>query len=160
MRCQLLTVCLQLTDTAGDSGGFCVVPGSHKSNFPIPPSLADFSPEFQEHVVQPAPQAGDVMIFTESVLHGTLPWTSDWQRRTVVYRFAPAGSAYGRGYLPEWPVAAREGMTEAQLAVMEAPYHPRMDRPYLSNDGECSTGRPREQFKIDFDKQVFGARYF
>ena len=44
-----------------------------------------------------AAQAGDALIFTEAVLHGTLPWMSEEERRTVIYRFAPAGTAYGRG---------------------------------------------------------------
>lgn len=43
MRNQLLTVVLQLTDVHAGDGGFCVVPGSHKSNFPIPPALADIA---------------------------------------------------------------------------------------------------------------------
>lgn len=36
MHNQLLTVCLQLTDTEPGDGGFCIVPGSHKANFPVP----------------------------------------------------------------------------------------------------------------------------
>ena len=52
----------------------------------------------------------------------------------MIYRFAPATSAYGRGYHP-WPEKYTEGMTDAQRAVMEAPYHPRMNRPYIGPDG-------------------------
>lgn len=46
MRNQLLTVCMQLKDAGPGDGGFCVVPGSHKSNFPVPPAMAgtNFSP--------------------------------------------------------------------------------------------------------------------
>lgn len=40
MRNQLLTVCLQLSHAAPGDGGFCVVPGSHKANFPVPPVFA------------------------------------------------------------------------------------------------------------------------
>ena len=39
MRNQLLTVCMQLSDAPAGAGGFCAVPGSHKSNFPIPPEV-------------------------------------------------------------------------------------------------------------------------
>ena len=113
------------------------MPGSHKANFPVPPALADLAdPELNEHVVQPAIHLGDVLVFSEATLHGTLPWTAEHQRRTVIYRFAPAGSAYGRGYLPDWPEEALEGMSDAQKAVLEPPYHPRMNRPY-----ECADGR-------------------
>lgn len=158
MRTALLTVCMQLTDTGPRDGGFCVVPGSHKANFPTPPGLADCT-EHAEHVQQPAPQAGDALIFTEAVLHGTLPWMSEEERRTVIYRFAPAGTAYGRGYMP-WPEASFEGATDAQKAVLEPPYHPRMNRPYLTSKAECREAKKRESFKIEFDEKVFGSRYF
>eukprot|EP00930_Biecheleria_cincta_P075984 TRINITY_DN63189_c0_g1_i1.p1 TRINITY_DN63189_c0_g1~~TRINITY_DN63189_c0_g1_i1.p1 ORF type:complete len:377 (+),score=58.68 TRINITY_DN63189_c0_g1_i1:27-1133(+) len=161
MRNQLLTVCMQLRDAGPEDGGFCVVPGSHKSNFPVPPALADVSDEdLAEHVRQPAIASGDVLVFTEAVLHGTLPWTADHQRRTVIYRFAPPGSAYGRGYHPQWPAAMLEGMTPAQLAVMEAPYHPRMNRVYVDGDGNAKDAKPREPWKVEFDEKVFGNRYF
>lgn len=161
MRNQLLTVCMQLADAGPTDGGFCVVPGSHKSNFPVPPAIADLGePHLAEHVRQPVIDKGDVLIFTEAVLHGTLPWAADHQRRTVIYRFAPPGSAYGRGWLPEWPPEMLDGMTPAQLAVMEAPYHPRMNRPYVNAEGDCMNPKAREDFKVEFDEKVFGAKYF
>jgi ectoine hydroxylase-related dioxygenase (phytanoyl-CoA dioxygenase family) len=77
MRNQLLTVCMQLQDAGPGDGGFCVVPGSHKSNYPVPPDLADLAdPELAEFVQQPEMYPGDVLLFTEAVLHGTLPWTA------------------------------------------------------------------------------------
>jgi len=161
MRNQLLTVCMQLTDAPAGAGGFCAVPGSHKSNFSVPPALADLADEeLAEFVVQPALMAGDLLIFTEATLHGTLPWMLDHQRRTIIYRFAPAGSAYGRGYLPTWPAAALEGMTEAQRAVMEAPFHPRMNRTFVDREGQPVLPKPREAFKVEFDEKVFGTKYF
>jgi len=162
MRNQLLTVCLQLTDAPAGAGGFCVVPGSHKSNFPIPPALADLADEeLAQYVQQPPIMAGDVLVFTEAALHGTLPWTADHQRRTVIYRFAPAGSAYGRGYADGgWPAAMLDGMSDAQRAVCEPPFHPRMNRVCLDDDASPVEPRPREPWKIEFDEQVFGARYF
>ena len=160
MRNQLLTVCLQLTPAPAGAGGFCAVPGSHKSNFPIPPALADLADEeLAQYVQQPALDAGDVLIFSEATLHGTLPWTAAHQRRTVIYRFAPAGSAYGRGYV-EWPAEMLEGMSEAQRAVCAAPYHPRMNRVCLDDDGNAVEPKPREAWKIEFDERVFGRRYF
>lgn len=110
--------------------------------------------------------AGDALLFSEATLHGTLPWTAAHQRRTVIYRFAPAGSAYGRGYLAQqpqealWPEAALSGMTKAQQAVMLPPFHPRMNRPHLDADGAAVEAKPRESFKVEFDEKVFGTRYF
>ncbi|KAH8049465.1 phytanoyl-CoA dioxygenase [Aureococcus anophagefferens] len=108
----------------------------------------------------PAIMAGDVLLFSEATLHGTLPWTLDHQRRTVIYRFAPAGSAYGRGYAPEWPAAMLAGMSEAQRAVCAPPYHPRMNRTCLDEEGSAVAPKPREAWKVEFDEKVFGSRYF
>jgi hypothetical protein len=64
----------------------------------VPPDLADLAdPELASLVVQPALSPGDLLVFSEPTLHGTLPWAAEHQRRTCIYRFAPAGSAYGRG---------------------------------------------------------------
>jgi len=101
-----------------------------------------------------------VLIFTEAALHGTLPWTAEHQRRTLIYRFAPPNSAYGRGYHPQWPESFTADMTPAQLAVMEPPYALRMNRPSVSADGEVVVPRPRESFKVEFDERVFGTKYF
>jgi ectoine hydroxylase-related dioxygenase (phytanoyl-CoA dioxygenase family) len=159
IRNELLTVCVQLSDTFPGNGGFCILPGSHKSNFPVPVSLADFS-EYTEHIRQPTPCKGDVLIFTEAALHGTLPWSGDQQRRTLIYRFAPSNTAYGRGYYPQWPESFTRDMTPAQLSVMEAPYTTRMNRPTLSPEGEMITARSRESFKVEFDEKVYGSKYY
>ena len=44
----------QLGDVSLATGGFCAVPGSHKSNFPVPPALGDLADEeLNQYVVQP-----------------------------------------------------------------------------------------------------------
>lgn len=42
IRCELLAVSLFLTDVKAGDGGFCIVPGSHKSNFPCPERILAF----------------------------------------------------------------------------------------------------------------------
>lgn len=37
-----------------------------------------------------------------------------------------------------WPASWLEGLSDAQRAVLEPPYHPRLDRPVLGDDGELS----------------------
>ena len=51
-------------------------------------------------------------------------------------------------------------MSEAQLAVMQAPFHPRMNRTYVTHDGTAVTAKARESFKVEFDEKVFGTRFF
>lgn len=37
-----------------------------------------------------------------------------------------------------WPESWYEGLSDAQRAVLEPPYHPRLDRPVLGDDGELT----------------------
>lgn len=160
MYTPLLAMSLQLTDSAPGEGGFVVVRGSHKSNYPCPIEIKEYR-EHTEHSYQPAMKAGDVLLFSEALTHGTLPWTADRTRRVGLYRFSPAAVAYGRSYYPTWPKEFTEGMTPAELAVMEPPYHLRLDRPSPAEDGEnIVTHEPRAGFKKEFDKKVFGTTYF
>ena len=85
-----------------------------------------------------------VVIFTEALTHGTLPWTMPYDRRSVLYRYSPANSAYAGGRHdmdsdhragPAWPLSWYNGLTDVQRAVLEPPYHPRHQRPILGNDG-------------------------
>lgn len=111
-------------------------------------------------VTQPVLEVGDVLLFTEAALHGTLPWTAPHERRTAIYRFAPAEVAYGRGYFPSWPEKALEGMSDAQRAVMEPPYNIRMSRVVVDDNGQAVMPQPREAFKVEFDETVFGRRFY
>ena len=100
--------------------------------------------------------------------------------------------AYGRTYFDDaddsgrghWPKSFTEGMTDAELAVMLPPYHPRLDRPVLQVETEDSeataegdgkgkeessrtgTGKvaievqSRSARKKEFDREVFKTKYF
>lgn len=161
-RCTLLAASLQLTDTAAGEGGFVILPGSHKSAFKVPPGLRA-SPGGAG--VQPALAAGDVLLFSEAAAHGTLAWKGAATRRVALYRFSPATCGYGRGYVRPgssvWPEAFREGMSPAELAVLEPPYASRLDRPAPAQDGVSTVvPEPRAEFKKAFDASVFGETYF
>ena len=45
-------------------------------------------------------------------------------------------------------------MSDAQRAVMESPYHPRMNRTYVNERGEAVDAAARESFKVEFDEKV------
>ena len=83
------------------------------------------------------------MLFSEATTHGTLAWRGEEERRALIYRFAPATS--GRTRYAEnggWPESWTEGMTPAQLATLQPPYHPRLDRESVAEDG-VNVIRPR-----------------
>ena len=163
IRSALLGVNVMLTDHNPGDGGFCVVPGSHKSNFKMPPGMVD-GERYQEYITQPATKAGDVVLFSEGTVHGAMAWTPDnRQRRACLYRFAPATNVYGRSYFGHegggWPTAIYEDLNEAQRAVLEPPYANRLDRPNIESDGSV-TITTRNERKKQHDMDVFGTKYF
>eukprot|EP00040_Diaphanoeca_grandis_P009998 m.51231 g.51231 ORF g.51231 m.51231 type:complete len:348 (+) comp21414_c1_seq1:168-1211(+) len=158
----LLAMSVALSDHDEGNGGFVVVKGSHKCNFPIPTDMVH-GRDMQEHVYQPILKKGDVVFFSEATCHGSRPWTADHQRRIALYRFAPSEIAYGRSYLDQaeggWPKTFVEGCTKQQLAVLSPPYNMRLDRDYVTKDGDVSS-QTRSDAKKLFDKNVFKTDYF
>ncbi len=127
MRNGLTVATWNLTDVGPGDGGFVCVPGSHKSNFlqHMPRDVARFE-RGEDWVVQPRMAAGDVLIFTEALIHGTAAWTADHERRTFLYKYSPPHSTWARRpYDPaEFPEA-----TDRQRRLMAPPSveaHPRV----------------------------------
>lgn len=110
-----------LADEGPGDGGVAVIPGSHKANLYCPMSMKNWE-QHQNHVVEVNAKAGDAVIFTETLTHGTLPWTADHQRRAVLYKFSPGFQSYGSGaHEVSYPDYIEE-MSEEQRVVMEAPH--------------------------------------
>jgi hypothetical protein len=87
-----------LTDSRPGDGGFACIPGSHKASFPMPRDLHLRS----DVVVEVALGAGDVIIFTEALTHGTLPWQAPRQRRVLAYKYSPGSSSWSEDHrLPD-----------------------------------------------------------
>ena len=107
-----------LTDTGPAVGGFCAVPGSHKANYPCPPSIQSAHAAHDAVVVPEAP-AGSVVIFTEALTHGTAAWTAGYQRRSLLFKYSPGQQSWSKGHIaPPDGVA----LTERQALLFEPPY--------------------------------------
>jgi ectoine hydroxylase-related dioxygenase (phytanoyl-CoA dioxygenase family) len=163
IRSALMGCNVMLTDHNAGDGGFCIVPGSHKSNFKMPPGMVD-GEAHEEFIRQPTTKAGDVVLFSEGTVHGAMAWTpADRQRRVCLYRFSPATNVYGRSYFGHegggWPAAIYEDLTEAQRAVLEPPYANRLDRPNVNPDGSVEI-TTRGERKKQHDQELFGTKYF
>ena len=65
MRNGLVAVQWALVDHVAGRGGFVCVPGSHKANFPLTPQAV------QGLALEVPLEAGDVVVFTEALTHGT-----------------------------------------------------------------------------------------
>lgn len=85
----LIVVMYALEDVNPGDGGFICVPGSHKAN-------VKYHPAVDSHlVVNPSLHAGDMLIFTEALVHGTRRWTSEHRRRSLLYKYSPGYSTWG-----------------------------------------------------------------
>ena len=117
----LVSVSFELFDTFPNDGGFGCVPGSHKSNVAMPSDWRDLTkgvPDFVERI--PA-AAGDAIVFTEALTHGTLPWTVDAPRRTLFYKFSPHGSTWSADYFDPDDFRIYPDVDDRKLAILEPP---------------------------------------
>jgi len=71
MRCGLVSFQYQLSNLNPGDGGLCLISHSHKANFPCAADLLTW-PANQELTFQTVAEAGDLIIFDEATIHGTL----------------------------------------------------------------------------------------
>eukprot|EP01043_Picozoa_sp_COSAG02_P049112 COSAG02_NODE_4902_length_4849_cov_8.392280_2_plen_355_part_00 len=109
-----VTAVYELVDVGPGDGGFCCVPGSHRPDFRWPNGMDISTRDKQQHgwrkplggawlpeigVRRVEAKAGQCIVFSEKLLHATVPWTGATQRRTVFYKYAPSCMHHGdRGY--------------------------------------------------------------
>lgn len=89
--------------------GFVCVPGSHKSNFAMPPSVTIHSEPPILHNV--SVRAGDVILFTEALCHGGRAWTQPYARRTAFVRYCTSYASWTPTHEPI--EAHRDKLSEA-----------------------------------------------
>lgn len=109
----LVVVMYALKDVNPGDGGLIAVPGSHKANHP-------FRPEHDSHlVINPSLKAGDMLIFTEALVHGTRSWKSPNGRRSLLYKYSPGYSTWAEADACDQfqPLAK----TELQKALLRRP---------------------------------------
>ncbi len=115
----MTNMAVQFTDVGPGEGGFACFPGSHKANFPCPGEIRLFEAH-QERFAQVTAKAGDVILFVEALMHGTLPWSGKHQRRSLRCVYNPG--VVGEGLMGEHiPPPFYAELTEAQQAVISAP---------------------------------------
>ncbi len=109
-----------LGDAGPGDGGFGCIPGSHKSNF-----VNDLPADVRGHersahyVRQVEARAGDVIIFTEALVHGTMAWTGSQERRGLLYKYSPGHSSWSRHY---YDMDAYTDLTDQQQRFLTPPF--------------------------------------
>ncbi len=140
-----INIIMALTDIGPGDGATVIVPGSHKSALRHPVA-AQRQPFNNRHVgvhpTIPAKEAhlraGDALMFTDGIMHGSSPRTNPGQRRVLIYRYAPNLLAPRFNFIPTKELIAR--LTPQQRAMV-MPIPPRM-RPgrVLSAEDFAPTG--------------------
>jgi hypothetical protein len=111
----LIVVSYALTDIIPNGGGFVCIPGSHKATFTMPKQW--YGLDANPLVKQVAQKAGDVVIFTEALTHGTAPWTNPTnERRSVLLKYCPHYMQWSNG----GPMKSDfEGLTDRQKLILQ-----------------------------------------
>jgi ectoine hydroxylase-related dioxygenase (phytanoyl-CoA dioxygenase family) len=120
----LIVVSYALTDIEPGVGGFACIPGSHKALFPVPEKWYGVN---DNPLVRQVPQkAGDALIFTEALTHGTMPWRDpNIERRSVLLKYCPHYMQWVPRLMPD----NVEGLTARQKLIMQPPWV--WDRPQV-----------------------------
>ena len=112
---QLLAGWFALEDIDERAGRFFVVPGSHRTEFPLTDAELDDNDLYLRRIaawmdgrkpVAPALAKGDVLFWSSGTVHGSLP-TQDasFSRRSLTAHYLPAAAHFGnrRGVFPTQP---------------------------------------------------------
>lgn len=95
-----------LTDIGPGDGATMVIPASHKQNFPHPDlrqhqmMAGGASADGLDGAIEVHLKAGDALIFTDAICHGSARRTNPGQRRIAVYRYGPSWGFFRHGYRP------------------------------------------------------------
>jgi len=117
----LVAVSFELYDTHPNDGGFCCIPGTHKSNLPLPKDWADLTKGVHESLTRIPAVPGDAIVFTEALTHGTLPWTVDAKRQTLFYKFSPHGTSWSADFFNPEEFRHYDDIDDRKLAILESP---------------------------------------
>ena len=88
IRTRMLNCVFFLTDNGPDDGCMAALPGSHKRNLDIP--YQQFDARKVPGCAAVTGRAGDVLMFSEAVMHNGLPKTTDGVRTNLYYNYVHA----------------------------------------------------------------------
>ena len=85
IRTRMLNCVYFLTDNGPDDGCLTVVPGAHKSEFDL--DMAEYRNSELPGTMRATGQAGDVVMFTETLLHNGAPKTTSGHRTNLYFNW-------------------------------------------------------------------------
>lgn len=88
VRSRMFNVVFLLTDNGPNDGSVVAIPGSHKSNMDL--KWGDYYALEMPGAIPVIGKAGDVFMFSETVIHNGLPKTTDGVRSNLYYNYVHA----------------------------------------------------------------------
>jgi ectoine hydroxylase-related dioxygenase (phytanoyl-CoA dioxygenase family) len=127
-----INVITALTDIGPGDGPTTLIPGSHKASMPHPALLtadgghvtyrSDGPAGVARGKVEMHVEKGDVLMFTDTITHGSAARTNDGFRRMVLYRYSPRWIRSRFNYQPSPELWAQ--LDDDQKAIVD-PIRPR-----------------------------------
>ncbi len=130
-----IVVAWSLSDAGGEQGGFCCIPGSHKSHYKLPRQISD-DHDLSPAVVIPDMPAGSVILFTEALTHGTATWHAEHERRTLLYKYCVSHLSWTSKRVEAPPHIE---LTPRQRTLLREPGDPLRHFPSLFGEAEAAT---------------------
>jgi hypothetical protein len=107
-----------------ETGGFAYIPGSHKSNEQRAGReiLEEYyKGDFSHHsIVVPTLEPGDVIVFTESLIHGDTGWKASGCRMQVYFKMTPGFMCWRDPH--ETEILKRFADTPLEKRIIEPPW--------------------------------------
>lgn len=126
-----INILMALTDVGPGDGATVIIPGSHKSDIVHPVMTGGTQQSYRDDF--PAGEAlmtrevhlkaGDALMFTDGICHGSATRVNEGERRILIYRYSPHYFMPRFNYLPS--EALLERLTPARRQIVQ-PVPPRM----------------------------------
>ena len=122
-HCSQVNILIALTKIGPGDGGTVIIPSSHKSNIQHPEykenkmkknkvtSAENMTGSFEVYL-----DAGDALLFVDSLCHGSAKRTNKGERRIVVYRYGPSWGFFRHPYRPSTELLKR--LTKFQRKIV------------------------------------------
>ena len=118
-----INVLMALTDVGPGDGATTVAPGSHKSQF-LHPNMdwnAGVGGDRAIGMREVHLKAGQALMFTDGITHGSTPRTNPGERRVLIYRYSPHLLANRFNYIPSPELLARLTPERRKLVEQQPP---------------------------------------
>ena len=124
-HCGQINILVALSNISKGEGGTVIIPGSHKSNLKHPQfdkyklkkdgkyKTADSMIGSEEVYLN----AGDAILFVDSLCHGSSRRVNKGERRVVIYRYGPSWGFFRNSYRPSKELLNRLSKTQRNIVM-------------------------------------------